>query len=77
MGYHRGVPKKPVEYGNPITVRLDEATHATLARLAKEDHRPPATVARLLIAMVCSSMGNRPLHEILASFPTTGGKGKK
>jgi hypothetical protein len=69
LGYDFVMPRKDIEFPVAITVRLDKATYETLSSLAKADRRPPATVARILIQVLCTSMGNRPLHEILAAFP--------
>ena len=71
------MPKKDIEFPIGITVRLSEATHGALVRIAKEDRRPPATVTRMLVEEICDSMGSKPLHEILSAIRQAGGKGKK
>ena len=74
-----GMPKKDIEYPVAITVRLDKGTYETLAAIAKADRRPPATVARILLQVVCQSMGDRALHAIIAALPPSPpiGRGRK
>ena len=68
------MPKKSIEFPHAITVRLDDETYAALRKISKSDHRPPATVARLVIQMVCS-LGHLRLHEIEDVLtPKTGGR---
>jgi predicted DNA-binding protein len=73
------MPKKPIEYPIAITVRLGKDTVEILNALAKADRRPVATVARILIEVVCQSMGDRALHEIIAAHPPSPpvGRGRK
>jgi len=72
------MPKKPIEYPIAITVRLDPATVDVLNKIAAADRRPPATVARILLQVVCESMGHRELHDIIASVKSPPiGRGRK
>jgi hypothetical protein len=73
------MPKKDIEFPVAITVRMGKETYEIVAAIAKADRRPVATVARILIEIICQSMGDRPLHDIVAAHPPSPpiGRGRK